>query len=74
MTYNFNPTNSGFDIIDGKNNSSFGTARISANRDVYILDTEDYSGIGYFKDNQFVIEYYDNEGTLIIEKFSDTEF
>ena len=74
MTYNFNPTNSGFEIIDGKNNRSFGTARISANRDVYILNSKDYSGIGYFEDNQFVIEYYDNEGTLIIEKFSDTEF
>lgn len=73
MTYNFNPTNSGFEIIDGKTNQPIGNARFSANSEVYILDSDDYSGIGYFEDNMFVIEYYDDEGTLIIEKFSDSK-
>ncbi|MBV7268254.1 hypothetical protein [Winogradskyella luteola] len=73
MTYNFNPTNSGFEIVDSKTNKTIGNARFSANSEVYILDSKDYSGIGYFDNNMFVVEYYDDEGTLIIEKFNDSK-
>ena len=73
MVYNFNPTNSGFEIVDSKSKKLIGNAKFSNNADVYLFNTNDYSGIGYFKDNMFVIEYYDDEGTLIIEKFNDSK-
>lgn len=73
MVYNFNPTDSGFQIVDNKSKKMIGNARFSNNAEVYLFNTKDYSGIGYFKDNMFVVEYYDDEGTLIIEKFNDSK-
>lgn len=70
-TYSFNPTDTGFDIKDSDSEQYLASARFSNNADVYLLETGDYSGIGYFKNDMFVIEYYDDEGTLIIKKFSD---
>lgn len=71
MSYNFNPINAGFEIIDAQTNAKMGTARFSNNAEVYLLDTEEYTGIGYFRNGQFVIEYYDDDGTLVIERFDD---
>lgn len=73
MVYDFNPTNSGFEIIDNKSKKLIGNARFSNNAKVYLLDSNDYTGIGYFNDNTFIVEYYDDEGTLIIEKFNDNK-
>lgn len=71
MSYNFNPTNAGFEIVNAKTNTKMGTARFSNNAEVYLLDTEEYTGIGYFRNGQFVIEYYDDKGTLVVERFDD---
>lgn len=72
-TYSFNPTDSGFEIKDKESNESLANARFSNNADVYLLETGEYSGIGYFRNDMFVIEYYDDEGTLIVKKFSDSK-
>ncbi len=72
-TYSFNPTDSGFEIIDKESNMNLANARFSNNADVYLLETGDYSGIGYFRNGMFVIEYYDDEGTLIVKKFKDSK-
>ena len=72
-TYSFNPTDSGFKILDKETNQNLANARFSNNADVYLLETGDYSGIGYFRNGMFVIEYYDDEGTLIVKKFSDSK-
>lgn len=73
MRYNFKPTKFGFEIVDGKSNIVIGEARFSNNAEVYIMNSNDFSGIGYFKNNKFIIEYYDDKGTLIIEKFNETK-
>lgn len=72
--YTFKPTNLGFKIVDGKSSLIIGEARFSNNSDVYILNSNDFPGIGYFKNNKFIIEYYDDNGTLIIEKFKESKF
>ena len=40
----------------------YGTAMRSSNRNFYILNMNDYSGVGYFnKDGNFIIEHYDSK-------------
>lgn len=73
VRYSFNPTNFGFNIIEVDTDKVLGTAKFSIYSDIYLLDTENYNGIGYFKNNKFVVEYYDEDGTLVVEKFKDSE-
>lgn len=72
-TYAFNPTDTGFEISEKESNETLANARFSNNADVYLLETGDYSGIGYFRNGMFVIEYYDDKGTLIVKKFNDSK-
>ena len=73
IIYNFKPTTNGFEIRDSKSNAMIGNARFSNNSGVYLLDSGNYTGIGYFQNGMFIIEYYDDEGTLIVEKFNDNK-
>ncbi|WP_411767508.1 hypothetical protein [Winogradskyella sp. A3E31] len=69
--YNFTPMNNGFAIENSVENSLMANARKSINKDFYMINTDEYSGIGYFKGNKFVIEYYDkDEDILVVEEYN----
>lgn len=75
-SYAFKANDKGFMITD-KDDAKTGSAILSFNKKYYILDIDNYSGIGYFNnDGNFVVEYYDSDSeTLINEEFkSDPEF
>ena len=71
MEYNFKPTASGFEITNSETNKMLGKARYSNNSRVYLLDTDNYSGIGYFRNGEFIIEYYDENGILNVKRFQE---
>jgi hypothetical protein len=73
LRYTLNPTSFGFEIKDGISNALIGEARFSAKADVYIINTNIFAGIGYFKYDQFVIEYYDDKENLNIERFDESK-
>ena len=69
--YNFNRMNNGFTIENSAEEALMANVRKSINKDFYMVDTDQYSGIGYFKGNKFVIEYYDkDEDILVIEEYN----
>lgn len=72
----FSKEQNGFSIKDAKN-QSYGSAFKSINNAYYILNTDHYSGVGYFNDEgQFVVEYYNDDLDMLIEEEfkTDTEF
>ncbi len=74
--YAFTQSKNGFEMRTAEN-ESFGYAVKSANNMFYILDVENYSGVGYFNnEGNFVVEYYNSELDMLIEKEfkTDTEF
>ncbi|MFD1061798.1 hypothetical protein ACFQ1Q_00970 [Winogradskyella litorisediminis] len=72
MRFDFKMTNSGFNFMNS-NSDMKGRARITNNSDVYLINTDSYSGIGYFEGDSFVVEYYDEDGVLTIERFNRTK-
>lgn len=68
--YNFRITNSGFKIKNAKTNKIEGRARFSNNSNVYLTNLKGNNGIGYFDDGEFVVEFYDDNDVLIIERFN----
>ena len=69
--YNFNRMNNGFTIENSAEDTMMANVRKSINKDFYMVDTDEYSGIGYFKGNKFIIEYYDKEeDILVIEEYN----
>lgn len=72
----FSQDDKGFNIMDA-NKKSMGYAAKSAKNAYYILNTDNYSGVGYFNDQgDFVVEYYNAELGMLVEKEfkTDTEF
>lgn len=67
--YDFKVSNSGFKIKNSVTKKIEGRARFSNNSEVYIIDFNKYNGIGYFEKDKFVVEFYDDNGNLIIERF-----
>ncbi|TCK69329.1 hypothetical protein DFQ05_0850 [Winogradskyella wandonensis] len=67
--YNFKINTYGFDILNSETDAIEGKARFTNNSDVYLMSMNGYNGIGYFEDDSFVIEFYDDNGVLIIENF-----
>lgn len=67
--YLFKPNSRGFDIAFNNNKSKFTTVEsVLSTHKVgnYLINSEDYAGIGYFNsENDFVIEYYDKNSDSI---------
>ncbi|WP_299228196.1 hypothetical protein [uncultured Psychroserpens sp.] len=74
--YAFTSNESGF-LMSDDNNKMFATAVRSSNSQYYILDINNYSGVGYFNDEgNFVVEYYNSDTKMLVnEEFkSNSEF
>jgi hypothetical protein len=75
--YEFSRNKSGFVIMtsDGDKNTMFGNARLTSNKRYYLLNTNNYSGIGYFNaEGDFVVEYYDDVlGAMVIQTFGQSK-
>ncbi|TYC09168.1 hypothetical protein ES677_13475 [Bizionia gelidisalsuginis] len=77
-SYGFKSTNSGFVMSLTSNEAErvFGTARRTQNDEIYVITMNDYSGVGYFnQNNDFVIEYFDKDKGLMQQRsFKQTQF
>lgn len=74
--YAFSKNDKGFKIVSSKQ-EDLGYAVKSVNNAYYILNLDNYSGVGYFNnEGNFVVEYYNAELDMLIEKEfkTDTEF
>ena len=74
--YAFKSNDKGF-MMFTEADKPYGMAIRSSNSQYYLLDMNEYSGVGYFdKKGNFVIEYYDKDtGMTIVEAFEvDTKF
>lgn len=69
MRFGFMIRDYGFDVMDSSNMKSLSKVKFSNNADVYLVDNKDYRGIGYFENDEFVIEYYNDKGILMIERY-----
>lgn len=77
MKYAFKTGRNGFVVysMDGDEEIILGTAIKSSKEDLYIFTTTTYSGVGYFDNNHFVVEYYNKEdNVLMTQKFKQTKF
>lgn len=66
--YGLQTTNTGYELSRKVNNKNmpYGTARRTQNKDIYVITTKHYSGVGYFnQNNDFIIEYYDKDKKMI---------
>jgi hypothetical protein len=73
--YEFKSNDDGFTMStndDADMSNKVGSAMLTSNKKLYLIDMGGNSGIGYFsKDGKFVVEYYDNEsGTMVKKEFS----
>lgn len=70
--YLFKPNSRGFDIAFNNNKSKFTTVEnvlITNKIGQYLINSENYAGMGYFNaNNDFVIEYYDKNSDSIKTK------
>lgn len=75
--YKFTRNDTGFVIMtsDGSEDSLFGNARLTSNNAYYLLNTDDYSGIGYFNaEGDFVVEYYDETlKAMVVQTFGQSK-
>ena len=73
--YGFKTDKNGFVMttVEGEKEVVLGTAIRSSNNQFYIMNTPNYSGVGYYDENRnFVVEYYDeNSNTLVTESFEE---
>ncbi|MBR9913808.1 MAG: hypothetical protein GYB32_03105 [Algicola sp.] len=71
--YKFQSNKRGF-LLSDANNERVGKAMRSSNSQYYILDINNYSGVGYFnKDGNFIVEYYDSDtDMMVVEAFEVT--
>ena len=60
----------GFTLSDAEKNN-IGYAARSSNNQYYILNMDNYSGVGYFNnEGNFVVEYYNSDlGVLVNKEF-----
>lgn len=65
-TYAMNPNASGFTIVTDDGDVLLANARLSTENNMYLVTTEDYSGIGFFRGNKFIVEYYDDENDMLV--------
>ncbi|MCK8481859.1 hypothetical protein [Psychroserpens algicola] len=72
-TFKFKAEDKGFMMAD-ENDVMLGSAILSLNKQYYILDINNYSGIGYFNsEGNFVVEYYNSDTkTLVNEEFKNS--
>lgn len=68
--YSFVKSTNGFTVSMNDSNTKYGNAmRSTIDGNYYIFNNKDYSGIGYFdNDESFVVEYYDNDSNSLITK------
>ncbi|WP_431134176.1 hypothetical protein [Psychroserpens mesophilus] len=74
--YLFTSNKKGFTMSDAQNNT-IGFAARSTNNQYYILNMNNYSGVGYFNnDGNFVVEYYNSDLEMLVNKEfkTDTKF
>lgn len=69
-TYLFTSNKKGFTMSDAQQNS-IGYAARSSNNQYYILNMNNYSGVGYFNnEGYFVVEYYNSDlERLVVKEF-----
>jgi hypothetical protein len=75
--YKFSRGKAGFNIMSTNNDQEmvYGKARMTSSKGHYLLNTDEYSGIGYFDvKGNFVIEYYDDTvGAMVIQTFGQSK-
>lgn len=75
--YKFSRNKTGFVIMtsNGNEDSIFGNARLTSNKEYYLLSTNEYSGIGYFNvEGDFVVEYYDESlQAMVVKTFGQSK-
>lgn len=76
--YTFTQNEGGFIVTSMVDDEKmvYGNARLTSQNRYYILNTDTYSGLGYFNSQgDFVVEYYDdNLDAMVIKTFSSSEF
>lgn len=62
----FSSNDSGF-LMSSTDDASYGEARETSNRHLYLTTTKGHPGVGYFDSNgSFVIEYYNKEQNMMV--------
>lgn len=75
--YAFTRNDAGFIItFNGEDATVYGNARLTSLNGYYLLNADNFSGIGYFNsEGNFVVEYYDETlNAMVIQEFEESKF